>query len=249
MECPKCGYLMDDATSECPRCARMAQMPELPPAAAQPYYAAPGYAGMAARTSGLSIASLVCGIAGLCTCGVSALVGFVLGIIAMVQINKNPQQLKGLGLAISGMVVSLFMVGVVILLSIIGIKGMSTHVGKIGMAYTIQRQLDQQLLRFHTDTGVYPDTLLDLQAASERQLTTKVPKGSYHGPYVQAVGAFGIGMPITGTSIPANPLVDSKDPVIAHHWIYDKTTGTVHSPVYADELEALDANRHRYRSH
>lgn len=57
------------------------------------------------KTSGLAIASLILAILGMCTC-VTALPGLILGIIALVQINRNPQRLKGQGLALAGTIVS-----------------------------------------------------------------------------------------------------------------------------------------------
>ena len=59
-----------------------------------------------AKTSGLAVASLVLGILGMFSFGLTAIVGLVLGIIALVQINKSKGQLSGLGLAIAGVVVS-----------------------------------------------------------------------------------------------------------------------------------------------
>jgi hypothetical protein len=56
------------------------------------------------RTSRLAIASLVCGILGfLC---LPALASVVLGIMALVRINKSQGQLRGQGLAIAGLCVS-----------------------------------------------------------------------------------------------------------------------------------------------
>lgn len=59
------------------------------------------------RTSGLAIASLVCGIVGLlglcfAPIGIVGLVGLGLGIGALVTINGQPQRLGGKGLAIAG---------------------------------------------------------------------------------------------------------------------------------------------------
>ena len=54
---------------------------------------------------GLAIASLVCGIGGLLTCGLSAIVGVILGIVALVKMSKAPAT-GGKGLAIAGVVVS-----------------------------------------------------------------------------------------------------------------------------------------------
>jgi hypothetical protein len=58
------------------------------------------------KTSGLAIASLICGIGGLCTLGLGGLVGIILGIIGLVKIGKSGGQLKGKGLAIGGIVAS-----------------------------------------------------------------------------------------------------------------------------------------------
>lgn len=64
-------------------------------------------AGMApAKTSGLAITSLVLGILGLFSCGITALVGLVLGIVALVKIKNSQGRLSGNGLAIAGIAVS-----------------------------------------------------------------------------------------------------------------------------------------------
>jgi hypothetical protein len=60
-----------------------------------------------AKTSGMAITSLVLGILGLC--GITALVGLVLGIVALVKINRSGGRLSGQGLAIGGICVSGFM--------------------------------------------------------------------------------------------------------------------------------------------
>jgi hypothetical protein len=51
---------------------------------------------MAAKTSGLAITSLVLGILGLC--GITALVGLILGVISLVKINRSGGRLSGQGL-------------------------------------------------------------------------------------------------------------------------------------------------------
>lgn len=70
------------------------QQPEAPP----PIEVAP-------RTSGLAIASLVLGILGLFLC-VTAPIGLILGIIAITQINRDPERITGRALAIAGVIVS-----------------------------------------------------------------------------------------------------------------------------------------------
>ncbi len=64
------------------------------------------------KTSGMAVASLVLGIFGFC--GITALIGAILGIVAQVKISKSRGQLKGSGLAIAGIVVS----GIMLILSL-----------------------------------------------------------------------------------------------------------------------------------
>jgi prepilin-type processing-associated H-X9-DG protein len=78
--------------------------PPIPPLMAAPT-ATPG-ASSQARTSGLAIASLVLGTLGLCSVGLSGLVGVVLGVVALTKIRRSPTRLKGKGLAIAGICVS-----------------------------------------------------------------------------------------------------------------------------------------------
>jgi prepilin-type processing-associated H-X9-DG protein len=66
-----------------------------------------------AKTSGMAITSLVLGILGMFTCGLTALFGLIFGIIAMIKVNKSGGKLKGFGLALAGTIVSgifLFMI-------------------------------------------------------------------------------------------------------------------------------------------
>ena len=58
------------------------------------------------KTSRLAVTSLVLGCLGLLTCGITSLVGLVLGIIALVRINQSKGQLGGQGLALAGTIVS-----------------------------------------------------------------------------------------------------------------------------------------------
>lgn len=62
------------------------------------------------KTNPLAIASMVLGISGLCTImflfGIPAIIGFILGIIALVQINKSNGTSTGKGLAITGIATS-----------------------------------------------------------------------------------------------------------------------------------------------
>jgi prepilin-type processing-associated H-X9-DG protein len=58
------------------------------------------------KTSGMAITSLVLGILGLFTCGLTAIIGLILGIISMVKIKNSNGQLTGWGLGLAGTIVS-----------------------------------------------------------------------------------------------------------------------------------------------
>jgi len=62
------------------------------------------------KTSGLAIAALVCGIAGLCTAGLGGIAGLILGIVAVRKVNRSAGQLTGKGLAIGGIIVGILSV-------------------------------------------------------------------------------------------------------------------------------------------
>jgi hypothetical protein len=59
-----------------------------------------------AKTSGMAIASLVLGILGMFTCGITALIGLIFGIIAMVKVKTSGGKLGGSGIALAGVIVS-----------------------------------------------------------------------------------------------------------------------------------------------
>jgi prepilin-type processing-associated H-X9-DG protein len=59
-----------------------------------------------AKTSGMAIWSLVLGILGLFSCGLSAIPGLILGIVGLTKINRSGGRLGGNGLAIAGICVS-----------------------------------------------------------------------------------------------------------------------------------------------
>jgi type II secretory pathway pseudopilin PulG len=62
------------------------------------------------KTSGLAVTSLVLGILGIVTCGITVLLsaptGLILGAVAMKKIGKSQGQLRGKGLALAGIITS-----------------------------------------------------------------------------------------------------------------------------------------------
>ena len=74
-----------------------------PSSAPAPLSAAPA---PPAKTSGMAITALVLGILGPVSCGLTALVGLVLGLISMNKIKESGGQLGGRGIALAGTIVS-----------------------------------------------------------------------------------------------------------------------------------------------
>ena len=58
----------------------------------------------------LAIASIICGALGIVTCGVSAVLGLILGVIALTRCGQGTAPGRSRGLAIAGVVVSGFMI-------------------------------------------------------------------------------------------------------------------------------------------
>jgi hypothetical protein len=77
--------------------------PPLPPSPASPVS---GRASPPIRSHGLAVGSLVLGILGVCSGGLTAIFGLVLGIVALARIRSAPDRFRGKGLAIAGICVS-----------------------------------------------------------------------------------------------------------------------------------------------
>jgi prepilin-type processing-associated H-X9-DG protein len=91
MYCPKCGTENADNAQVCKSCGL--SLTGIATQAAGP-----------AKTSGLAIAALVCGILSVFTCLFTAIPAIVLGIVSLVKISNSAGRLKGTGMAIAGIV-------------------------------------------------------------------------------------------------------------------------------------------------
>ena len=100
MYCPKCGTENPDGAQICNSCSAV-----LPSPGAQAPIGA-------VKTSGLAIASLVLAILSPFTCLITAIPAAILGIVALVKISKSRGQLKGTGLAITGIALPVVLVPV-----------------------------------------------------------------------------------------------------------------------------------------
>jgi len=76
--------------------------PSGPAAEAPPTGGAAGAGGGKKRTSGLSIAALICGLLG--CLGITAIAAVVLGILGIRDVNRNKGQVGGMGMAVAGLV-------------------------------------------------------------------------------------------------------------------------------------------------
>ncbi len=84
----------------------------MPAAAPTGWYPAPNpYLPYRRGTNGLAIASLVCSIAGVFTCGLGAVLGVIFGHIALSQVKSSGEE--GHGLALAGVIVGWVFIGLV----------------------------------------------------------------------------------------------------------------------------------------
>lgn len=105
--CPNCGAVVEtEAEPGSPAmCAICRKMAPVPAAASQTTVggASPHAMGSLPPRTGMAIAALVCGIAGIVTCiPIAGIVGLVLGIVALVRANDRPREYGGRGMAIAG---------------------------------------------------------------------------------------------------------------------------------------------------
>lgn len=104
MYCPKCGAQNPDSAPVCSSCSS-----QFPTASAEATAISP-------KTCGLAIGALVLGILSFFTCFLTALPAIICAIIAFSRISKSAGQLKGHGMAVTGIVLSGLAVPVIAML-------------------------------------------------------------------------------------------------------------------------------------
>ena len=150
----------------------------------------------APKTSGMAIASLVCGILGFCTAGIASLIGLVLGIVAIKKVNSSGGVISGRGLAIGGIILSVvsLMVGAYLALVFI-FFGLVT--GQANMQFQEKANIDttkaviseveSALDVYNAHVGHYPTeeegglTALRVKPNFE----TEAMGDNWHGPYLR----------------------------------------------------------------
>lgn len=92
MHCMNCGQELVPEAKFCGNCG--APVPGRAPV--------PGIIRTHSKSSGLAIASMVLGISGIVTYGLTGIIGLIMGIIALRKINRSQGELEGKGFAIAG---------------------------------------------------------------------------------------------------------------------------------------------------
>lgn len=105
------------------------------------------------KTSALAVTSLVLGILGLFTCGLSALAGLICGIVAMVKVKNSDGKLGGGGIALAGTIVSgIFLIMLPILAAMLlpAVASAKQKAMEIN-CMTNEKQLAQAVLMYSND--------------------------------------------------------------------------------------------------
>ncbi len=254
--CPHCGTPVYQEGDICAKCEALfrgnapleAPSPLAPPPG-EPFVAPPGWIPDAAptamptppRANGLAIASLVLGIVSFVIClpGVlTAIIGLVLGILALTRIANNPQGQGGKGAAIAGVILSplalvLWLVAGMVMLAVYPRAQMSAY-------QTNQFLISHAVTKFTNDTGVAPRQLDDLNAPSGETLTYLPDTTTYHGPYLPDNAKLGSTRNGVGENdLPRNPFANGN--LVEQHWKYDPETGEVSSAVPLPKVQPLRA--------
>ncbi len=174
MFCNNCGKPNPNETSFCASCgAPLAQAVGAP---------APPAAAVKPTTSGMAIASLVLGIL-----GITALLGLILGIVSLVQINRSRGRLRGQGLAIAGICVSAFMLVAILPAMLFPVFMRARISARRAQAEADIRVLAVAIDLYAADNGAPPTTMQGLEALQAQPTTPPVPR-NWNGPYVETQG-------------------------------------------------------------
>lgn len=142
-------------------------------------YAAPS---TPARTSGLAVTGLVCGVLGFVTFGLLGLVGLIVSIVAQRSISSSDGRLGGRGVATAGIIVSsTSMLAGCVIAGLIGLLvpalGQARIAAKSVMEEAQVRQIGMAISIYAMgNEGIYPpvdtwdDVLVDLQYVSDERL-------------------------------------------------------------------------------
>ena len=124
------------------------------------------------ETSGLAVASLVLGIVGMFSCGITALPGLIIGIVSLSKIRKSNGKPSGKGLGIAGIcasIVSLLFTALLIILILpfgaaVTLPAVSKAKATADSAQCINnlQQIGLAIRQWETDHGTMPPDLITL---------------------------------------------------------------------------------------
>lgn len=167
MRCRQCGTENPESSQFCQQCGT--------PLTAMPAAAAAG----AAQTSGLAITALILGILSLFCGFLTAIPAIICGIIALVQIGNSQGRLKGMGMAIAGIILPIILTIVMAILVSILLPALSKvkHIAKgvvcstnvKGLGVAIQVYMNDYDGRFPTPEQ-WCDLLIEKADVSEQSL-------------------------------------------------------------------------------
>ncbi|MCU0797798.1 MAG: DUF4190 domain-containing protein [Akkermansiaceae bacterium] len=139
------------------------------------------------------MASLICGIGGIITCGISSLVGVVLGHLALSDIKKTGR--SGKGLAVAGVLTSYFflVIGGVATLASIAVPAVMRAKQRAEQVETTVRmtQLHLQLEEFKAEFNEYPSLKTQRELAQREGLPFSAEVVE---PFGQLEAALGLGV-------------------------------------------------------
>ncbi|GAA5482927.1 hypothetical protein Hsar01_02153 [Haloferula sargassicola] len=124
----------------------------------------------------MALASLICGIAGLVTCGVSSLVGVILGHLALSDIKKTGKD--GRGLAVAGLVTSYVLM---VLVGISALAGLAApmilrqkQAAERTLVITNMKRISMHLIEFDVEYGSYPNRETKELVQTETEVTLPI---------------------------------------------------------------------------
>lgn len=249
--CPNCGAAVETQADPGTQilCAICQRTVAVPAASSQTAAGGPSpyqQSGLPPR-SGMAIAALICGIAGIVTCiPIAGIVGVVLGIIALVRANNRPREYGGKGMAIAGICtgsVSMTIVPVLLISIFLPSLSRARELAKRAVCSANMRGIGQSLMIYsRNNAGEFPpNTQLLIDAGLCLPKAFQCPS---EGNLLEAVSDYDYVVGLNPRS-PGDWMVLTEDP--ANHngeggnLLYiDMHVEFIKEPAYNTELERVN---------
>jgi type IV pilus assembly protein PilA len=206
LNCPTCGATVAADNQFCSNCGNAIPAAQFAASAV----AIPGAPSVAPKTSGMAIASLVCGIVNIFP---AFIVAIVLGHISLSQIRKSAGRLKGEGLAIAGLVlgylgiVAIPFILIVAAIAIPNLLRAKIAANEASAASSIRVLLAAEVSYStqHQDEG-FTCNLADLHSAGLSDLSLLTGQKNGYAFALQNCTSDAVGRPISKFQVTAVPL-------------------------------------------